>query len=310
MNFEIIDDVLNRFLRLEEEEETDSVYEIRMIQNNQPWGLLPVSVRNQDGKTQYDYTVSGLVSVKECENEDIFPECFQQIIASMDHLSDVLFEHLLSQDKLHLEPEMIFIRKEEGTVHFCYDPGKKSTFRESVRSMMEYFLKALKPKTDQDILFLYGVYRFSLGSNTTLKSLAGYRRDFLDRNFRGNERVSMSGSAGGFGIKKAPVYQDEIEETMEELGLQTAPEISAFDRWRKEEYSRSGKEAEHSPHRYKDDQEEDDDETGFGTSGGRGGYQNGREEKPSGIKAFLSAYRYEIAAALIASAGVVLLLIS
>ena len=55
---------MERKITIEEEELYQEDYQIRMLKINHPEGLLEIGGRGMNGKSYYDYNVSGKISVK------------------------------------------------------------------------------------------------------------------------------------------------------------------------------------------------------------------------------------------------------
>lgn len=176
MEKQILDDGRSRYLRLEDESVPENMYEIRMINHNKPEGLLVFHMEETGKTVQYDYFISGLSSLKSCAEEDD-TDYLYSVIFALEHLSDVFYEYMLSPDRLELDPETIFVRKETGSLYFCYYPGKKSSFQQSLQELMEFFVKVMDPNDEPSVLLLYGLYRKSREENVTMKTLAEFWRE-------------------------------------------------------------------------------------------------------------------------------------
>ncbi|MBQ1376784.1 MAG: hypothetical protein IIY77_02335 [Lachnospiraceae bacterium] len=176
MEKQILDDGRSRYLRLEDESVPENMYEIRMINHNKPEGLLVFHMEETGKTVQYDYFISGLSSLKSCTEEDD-TDYLYSVIFALEHLSDVFYEYMLSPDRLELDPETIFVRKETGSLYFCYYPGKKSSFQQSLQELMEFFVKVMDPNDEPSVLLLYGLYRKSREENVTMKTLAEFWRE-------------------------------------------------------------------------------------------------------------------------------------
>ncbi|MBR0086811.1 MAG: hypothetical protein IJL98_03620 [Lachnospiraceae bacterium] len=176
MEKQILDDGRSRYLRLEDESVPENMYEIRMINHNKPEGLLVFHMEETGKTVQYDYFISGLSSLKSCTEEDD-TDYLYSVIFALEHLSDVFYEYMLSPDRLELDPETVFVRKETGSLYFCYYPGKKSSFQQSLQELMEFFVKVMDPNDEPSVLLLYGLYRKSREENVTMKTLAEFWRE-------------------------------------------------------------------------------------------------------------------------------------
>lgn len=167
----------------------ENLYQLKMINTNQPTGLLPVHPSRDSGGTWQIYDITGLRSLKDSEGEEVQVDYLYSLITAMAREADVLAEFLLDPDKLLLTPETIFFKPWAGEVWFCYDPGKEETLQESLRQLMEYFLKKLDPKDEEDILFMYGLYQRTREPMVTLTSFHDFFLENRERYLKiGEER--------------------------------------------------------------------------------------------------------------------------
>ena len=132
-------------LRLTDQEKTlsDHIYEIKMINANQPAGLLPMHIYQENSQVLYDYDISGLKSLKDSEGDEVQVDYLYSLITAMAREAEILAEFMLDPQKLMLAPETIFFKQWSGEVFFCYDPGKTESLKESLQRLMEYFLKKM-----------------------------------------------------------------------------------------------------------------------------------------------------------------------
>lgn len=213
----------NRFLRLPAPEQGAEPYKIRMMNMNRPENLLHLHLSYEGTKPFYDYHVSGLVSLRDSVNVPMLEQFLYGVVFALEHLSDVLREHLLSEEELDLEPEHIFLQMDTGQVFFCYTPGIKTSLSESLRKVMEFFMKNMNPGNEDDVLLLYGLYQKSRESGAALTSLADY--------WRGNR--GKSGFAKEEEVIDAPEdVEEEDRNIYRELGLAEARPKGLFDDWR------------------------------------------------------------------------------
>jgi len=231
MEKRILEDGKDRILRLSAEPETDLAYELRMISHSQPKELLPVRVNRVPGHTDYDYPVTGLASLKDCEGRDS-ADYLYSVIFALERLGETLSEHLLSADRVVLDPELIFLKKETGTVSFCYFPGKERPFQDALQSLMEYFLNIIEPLGEAEVLLLYGLYQKAREPNAGPGTLA----DFWREN-RGNEKIREEETRALAPREPGTLTQSEREDRAiyRELGLQEDAVSRPFLRWKARE---------------------------------------------------------------------------
>lgn len=216
-----INDGKNVILRLESESVPDKMYEIRMILHSRPQGLLSFRTEETPEGLRCDYAVTGLKCLKECaEEEDT--DYLYSVIFSLERLSDILYEYLLSPDRVMLDPETIFLKKETGVVYFCYFPGKTSTFQEALQSLMEFFLRIRNPADEEGVLLLYGLYQRSREADVTMNALAEYWRE-TEAKYKEEERMRAEEPDRSNAYADMRSWQEESTDRQriyEDLGLE------------------------------------------------------------------------------------------
>lgn len=208
MNEKLVREGKYTFLRIETDPGFDGGFEVRMITNNQPELLLKLLVNRENGATYLDYNVTGLTSLASKEKEA--GTFLFSVISGLEKLGEVLPEYLLSTDSLSLEPERIFIREETGQVYFCYLPGNGGCFQESVRALMEFFMRYSAPADPKEVLLLYGLYQKSLEETLLPGTLAEFWRSEKEH----------GASPETFPRVEDPVIEFPDEEIYAELGME------------------------------------------------------------------------------------------
>jgi|GEM_PF-6065778 len=220
---EYYSDGKNRFMRLPAPENGADTYKIRMMNMNSPESLLHLHLSYEGTKACYDYNVTGLVSLKDSAELPLQGEFLYSIVFGLEHLADVLCEHLLSEEELNLNPEAVFLQMDTGRVFFCYTPGTKASFGESIRHLMEYFMKALNPEKEEDVLLLYGLYQKSREPKIGLSTLAEFwRKSRGKRGFGSGETFEES--------DKHEIQEDDY--VFQDLGITTTKEKGLYSEWK------------------------------------------------------------------------------
>ena len=232
----LINDGKNRQLRLEKDPVPEKMYEVRMILHNRPQGLLPFRTEETPEGLRCDYHIMGLKSLKESlEEEDT--DYLYSVLFSLERLAGIFYEYLLSPDRLMLEPDTIFLKKETGMVYFCYYPGKTDTFQEALQALMEYFLKIRNPSKEEDVLLLYGLYQRSREADVTMTSLAEYWRETESRLKAEKKEEEERLYEGSVSEVRPPdhIYEDPGGDMRiyDDLGLQIPERDSPFAHWKK-----------------------------------------------------------------------------
>ena len=174
MNISIRDEGKSRYLEIEGDPAKTEKHEIRMLLKNRMERLLPIMIEEADGCYLYRYDVSGLLSLRDAEQDLLPGGCFRALIFALSEAAGVLSDYMLYPENLVLLPETVFFRFETGTVYFTYMPGYRKPVRESLQELMEYLLRIVSPGREEDVLLLYGLYRKSREINVSLGTLAEY----------------------------------------------------------------------------------------------------------------------------------------
>lgn len=161
---------MERKITIEEEGIYREDYQMRMLKENHIEGLLAVKGRGADGKSYYDYDVSGKVSMKamyeksEIKGEDIC--CF------LERLLAVIGEtrkHLLNIHRIVVNPEYIFY--ESGKYYFCYYPPGTDNLWEAFHTMTEYFVKRADYKDQDCVQMIFLLHKETMEENYSLEKL-------------------------------------------------------------------------------------------------------------------------------------------
>ncbi len=297
---------LERVLTADENIETA----LRMLERQQIPGLLPLdSVRKNDSLT-VRYTVSGLSSLSAAENrEDGLTRLFL-VLQALSETEEALSDYFLSSDVLSLKSSEIFLRTKEDEkpqVLFLADPGKEEPFEQSIRELMEFFLKKLNPKSEEEVLLLYGLYQKSREpavSGQTLYQLCLQHRPKLSE-----EKTDASASAG---------EEESLSETMvlyREPGL-FLPADQGFQRWKEQQEGTTlldvgmmpesiQEAANGTPRQGKGRREKPPDRKQEEASAA----EDAAQEKMERFRDFFLRHRFELAVAVIIIVGIILFIL-
>ena len=79
-------------------------YQIRMIQENQIRGLIPIKVLGEEGNTIYEYDITGLVSLKKYYSQKkLTQEEMYRFLKQIQEVMDTAEAYLLNPNKLLLD---------------------------------------------------------------------------------------------------------------------------------------------------------------------------------------------------------------
>lgn len=162
---------MERRITIEEEKIYCEDYQMRMLQVNRIEGLLSVKGRGADGKSYYDYDVSGKISMKAMYEKNILSG--EAIRVFLKRLLEVIGEtkkYLLDIHHILLKPEYIYF--EEGKYYFCYYPPGGASLWEEFHRLTEYFVKQADYKDQDCVQMIFILHKETLEENYSLEKLA------------------------------------------------------------------------------------------------------------------------------------------
>ena len=100
---------MERRITIEESVLYKEDYQIRMLEENQIEGILPVKGRGRNGCSFYDYDVSGKISMKAMyERSKISSQDMKKFLSQLKQVIYSVERHLLNKQCILLRPEYIF----------------------------------------------------------------------------------------------------------------------------------------------------------------------------------------------------------
>lgn len=123
-------------------------YTVRMLEQNQIQGLLPVSVRKMDGKTYLYYEITSRQALSSIyETRKMGKRDMEQLLCGIREVLERIVPYLLDGSDLLFYPEYLYADVDSGQVWLCYLPGAKAlTGRSgegSFHALAEFLLKRL-----------------------------------------------------------------------------------------------------------------------------------------------------------------------
>lgn len=146
-------------------------YEERMLISNTFQELVPFSVQSINGKKRYLYRVDGMTGMEERFSR--FGPGREELIVFLRSLESCLLEleeYMLKPENLFLSLDSILYQKEEDRYSFLYIPGYEENFGQSLRKIIESFMRLYDHSKKSEVLFLYDLYSKLLNDNFTAKT--------------------------------------------------------------------------------------------------------------------------------------------
>lgn len=161
---------MERKITIEEEGIYQEDYQMRMLGENHVEGLLAARGRGADGKSYYDYDVSGKISMKAMyEKSELSAE---EVCCFLERLLYVIEEtrkYLLNIHRIIVQPEYIYY--EAGNYYFCYFPPGQNNLWAAFHTLTEYFVKRADYQDQDCVQMLFMLHKETLEENYSLKKL-------------------------------------------------------------------------------------------------------------------------------------------
>ena len=168
-------------------------YQLRMLEENQIYGLLKVRAQQINGQTELCYHITGRQLTGQRFGGVYLTESYiKRLMAEINKTASALEEYLLDLDSLLLEPEFIFWREQDDMPEFCYYPTDKpeKNFRERLRALLRYMLDKTDHKNEQTVALVYGMYQIGVKDYFQMQ-------DFMKFLFYHEERFQNHFQSGG-----------------------------------------------------------------------------------------------------------------
>ncbi len=177
---------MERKITIEEEDIYQEDYQMRMLCENRIEGLLAVRGRGADGKSYYDYDVSGKISMKAMyEKSELNGEDICSFLERLLLVIEETRKHLLDIHRIIVNPEYIYY--EAGKYYFCYYPPGRDNLWTSFHTLTEYFVKRADYKDPDCVQMIFLLHKETMEENYSLEKLA---KQCL-RQKKGNEEENM-----------------------------------------------------------------------------------------------------------------------
>ncbi|MCD8104034.1 MAG: DUF6382 domain-containing protein [Lachnospiraceae bacterium] len=175
-------DLQNNYLVLEVAEmDEEEGYGLRMAEQNQVKGLLPMHESKRDGKLYLHYEITSRQTLESMYEKKVMS--YQDILSILSGIHDTLEDmrkYLLSPQKLLFAPELIYVLPERGGLLLCYY-AKEDEY--PITMLAEFILKRLDHRDRQAVTLGYGFFQQANGANFSLANAL-------------KEILSVSGEAG------------------------------------------------------------------------------------------------------------------
>lgn len=147
-------------------------YRSKMLKSNKLDHFLTYDTQTINGIIHFTYDISSKQSVYSFyENSDIDYETVRHLIMSLKAAFDTLNNYLLEPDYIVLDPKMIYMNIATKVLYFCYCPGEKNNFYESLNTLICYILSKINHEDTNCIILAYSLQQQSINTNYTFDDL-------------------------------------------------------------------------------------------------------------------------------------------
>lgn len=147
-------------------------YRVCMLTENKIQGLLPCTVRKQNGQTCFYYDITSRQSLAYVYDRGGMGEReIRELLRGIYYALKEIQKYLLDMDMLVLEPDMIYIDIETKEPAFCYLPGYQKDITRSFRELTAYIMEHLSRGDEKAVLLGYDLYRKAREENYSLENL-------------------------------------------------------------------------------------------------------------------------------------------
>lgn len=215
-------------------------YQIHMLTENNIPGLLDITGCGIDGKSRYNYEVTGMVSMKaKYEAVSIKRDDMVVFVTRLMEVVKSLRKYMLNPDGLLMYPEFMFYG--DNTWHFCYLPGRRKSLCEAFHVITEYFVKKLDYEETEGIMLAYELHKATLQENYDLEKIMDEYRQHQEkrRACETAERTEENKMAQNipeehlFSLEEEEYKQTPDVETIREMGVRWNPWRKTTDKLKK-----------------------------------------------------------------------------
>lgn len=165
---------------------------VRMLQANIIPGILKPDVRIIDNKTFYYFNITSKQSIDIVYEKSLMNyEQVRTLLLDVTKALDQVYEYLLNENDLLLDPKYIFTDLSSGTNNICYLPGYSKDIIKQLESFIEYIMNKVDYKDNEAVLFIYNLYAICRKDGFSYDKLIAHIREYQYENpLKQHERKS------------------------------------------------------------------------------------------------------------------------
>ncbi|MBR5420493.1 MAG: FHA domain-containing protein [Lachnospiraceae bacterium] len=153
-------------------------WQLDMLLENHIPGLLPVSLRMNEGQEELYYEISSLQPLSRIyEHKEMRLEEAGHLLAAVSETVRKLQEYMLGGEGLLLGGDVIFTDPEELSPSFLYLPCGGNSLREQLLELAEYLMEHMEQSDAASSIWAYQLYKRLRNENFVLSDLEEYLRE-------------------------------------------------------------------------------------------------------------------------------------
>ena len=162
-------------MRISEEENAGERSDFReqMLLHNRVEGILPFEIISENGMRIYEYSVTGLETLKSlCTRKKLHAKELKNIFSEL--LKSVYHGHefMLLEDDYVVTPETVYTDANTRT-EVAYYSGYGKPLRDQLRALSEYLMDNIDYKDDDAVLMIYSFFMKTKEESCTIEDLMG-----------------------------------------------------------------------------------------------------------------------------------------
>lgn len=147
-------------------------YETRMLEENKIKNLLNLSVKESNGMYDYYYETSSSLPISRIYEHRLIG--YNAILSILNGICSAIkngHEYMLSEDKMILSPEYIYMDVESFDIGVINFPQRKTTIRNEFTELAEFFLDKTDHKDNKAVMLAYDLFKTVRNESVNLKNI-------------------------------------------------------------------------------------------------------------------------------------------
>ena len=147
-------------------------YKIRMLESNRIPGLLPLTVREENGNKRLYYNISSKISFADAiAARSLGEKEIRNMVYSISRILTNVQEHLLSASDIVLDQKLVYVKTPEMEPSVCCIPGYCGDFASQFSSLLRELLGAVDQRDKNAVVLTYSLYQESTKPNYVMEDI-------------------------------------------------------------------------------------------------------------------------------------------